>query len=290
MLNIEGFSLHPRTNLVDSPEEADIIVWASTRGLTEREIPPSNYSNVVLLDYADGCSRHSALDKVKHLVGHFKRSFVHRRFGKFSNNCTDGWENRVKKESVLPFAYSGAQTFASAGMFPKRKYAITNMLRDDSAGSNKQRKIILNYTKSFVEKHNLSNHSFIGNTLSGKERGFEKVYFKVLANSKIIVTMNPADWEGDFRLWEALLSGALVFVDKMAILDWIPHPFKHKEHLIFYDPANRTEFENLLEYYVSNEAEAESIGLRGYEHTAHHHMTTDRVSYILDNIEDKLEL
>ena len=60
----------------------------------------------------------------------------------------------------------------------------------------KQCKIILNYTKSFVKKHNLTNHPFIGNTLSGKERGFETVYFEVLANSKIIVTMNPADWEG----------------------------------------------------------------------------------------------
>ena len=98
------------------------------------------------------------------------------------------------------------------------------------------------------------------------------------------------DATDDFRLWEALLSGALVFVDQMAILDWMPHSFKHKEHLIFYNPTNQTEFENLLEYYVRNEAKAELIGLRGYKHTLAHHRTTDRVSYILNNIEDKLEL
>ena len=98
------------------------------------------------------------------------------------------------------------------------------------------------------------------------------------------------DATDDFRLWEALLSGALVFVDQMAILDWMPHSFKHKEYLIFFDPTNQTEFENLLEYYVRNEAKAESIGLRGYKHTLAYHMTTDRVSYILNNIEDKLEL
>jgi len=76
----------------------------------------------------------------------------------------------------------------------------------------------------------------------------------------------------------------------MAILDWMPHSFQHKKHLIMYDPMNQTEFENLLEYYVENEAEAEAIGLRGYDHTLAHHMAEDRVSYILNNIESKLKL
>ena len=52
----EGFATNPLTTLVDSPEDADIIVWVSVRGHMEKEIPPSNYSNVVLLDYAGTCS------------------------------------------------------------------------------------------------------------------------------------------------------------------------------------------------------------------------------------------
>ncbi len=75
----------------------------------------------------------------------------------------------------------------------------------------------------------------------------------------------------------------------MAILDWMPHPYRHGEHLVMYDPTNRTEFERLLEYYVGNEAEALAIGVRGYEHTLAHHMTSDRVSCILSSIESKLE-
>jgi len=169
----------------------------------------------------------------------------------------------------------------------------------------------------------LTKNVYIGTFGSGGPfSGFDDSYLEVLANSKIIVTANPAPWEGefrlsdptvvcefflemywgvesyinvgattgDFRLWEALLSGALVFVDEMAILHWMPHSFKHKKHLIVYDPTNQTEFDNLLEYYVMNEAEAEAIGRSGYEHTLAHHMTTDRVSYILDNIESKLKL
>ena len=56
LYSVEGFSTHPRTTLVDSAEDADLIAWVSVRGNTEKEIPPTNYSNVVLLDYAGMCS------------------------------------------------------------------------------------------------------------------------------------------------------------------------------------------------------------------------------------------
>lgn len=52
LYSVAGFSTNHRTTLVDSPEDADIIVWVSVRGNTEKEVPPSNYNNVVILDYA----------------------------------------------------------------------------------------------------------------------------------------------------------------------------------------------------------------------------------------------
>ena len=52
LYSVEGFATHPRTTLVDSPEDAYLIVWVSVRGVLEKEIPPANYKNVVLLDYA----------------------------------------------------------------------------------------------------------------------------------------------------------------------------------------------------------------------------------------------
>ena len=178
---------------MDSPEEADIVIWVSTRGYTEAENPPSNYSNVVLLDYADGCSLHQSADKVKHLVGHFKRSFVQRDFGVFERNCTE--------DDVLPFAYSGAQMFVKKGISSERKYKITNMLREDSGFTNTRRKIIVNYTRSFAQKHSLTKDVYIGTFGSGgSSSGFDESYLEVLANSKIIVTANPAPWEGEFRL------------------------------------------------------------------------------------------
>ena len=110
----------------------------------------------------------------------------------------------------------------------------------------------------------------------------------IILHPSLRLQANPSSWEGDFRLWESLLSGALVFVDKMKILDMMPYPFEHKKHLIFYDSTNQTEFNELLSYYVEHEDEARDIAMAGYQHTLNHHMPKDRVSYILSKIEGKL--
>lgn len=40
-------------------------------------------------------------------------------------------------------------------------------------------------------------------------------YLEVMKRARIVVTANPGHWEGDFRLWEAVASKALIFVDYM---------------------------------------------------------------------------
>ena len=59
-------------------------------------------------------------------------------------------------------------------------------------------------------------------------------YYKVLKHSKIIVTANPAKWEGDFRLWEALLTGNLVLCDVMYMNEMMKYPLVDKKHIVFY--------------------------------------------------------
>ena len=43
-------------------------------------------------------------------------------------------------------------------------------------------------------------------------------------------------------------SGALVFVDRM--YSPMPHPPRHKRHVVVYDPHDREGFEALLRYYL----------------------------------------
>ena len=42
-------------------------------------------------------------------------------------------------------------------------------------------------------------------------------YFQKMTHAQIVVTVNPGMWEGDFRLWESMCTGALVFVDAIMV-------------------------------------------------------------------------
>eukprot|EP00985_Skeletonema_marinoi_P006850 scaffold2996_cov122-Skeletonema_marinoi.AAC.1 len=244
LYSVEGFSTHPRTTLVDSAEDADLIAWVSVRGNTEKEIPPTNHSNVVLLDYADGCNVHQKRGELKHMIGYFKRSFVLRdKDSVYVRNCT----LEEVTGGIFPFSYSGLEALVNKDIHKERNTLITSVLRTEGT-HNKVRSRVVDWTKSFIEQHGLKNKSSLGDVGSGYSASdFDHTYLSHLADSKIIVTCNPWNWEGDFRLWEALLSGALVMVDKMAIPHWMPHPFVHKKHLIFYDTTNQSEFNSLLE-------------------------------------------
>ena len=53
--NPEGFSTHSETTLVDSPDDADLVVWVTVRGNMQQKVPPRHEPNVILLDYAGRC-------------------------------------------------------------------------------------------------------------------------------------------------------------------------------------------------------------------------------------------
>ena len=104
-------------------------------------------------------------------------------------------------------------------------------------------------------------------------------YFESMYHSQIIVTVNPTNWEGDFRLWEALSSGALVFVDPV----FVPHPFPliSGEHVIYFSNTNKTELFSKLDYYRRNKEEARRIAINGYLHAMKYHRTVNLIDYVL---------
>jgi hypothetical protein len=282
LYNQEGWSTHPNTTLVVSPKDADITVWITTMATVEKEVPPIDQPNVIVLDYADGCTIHPERHNLKHEIGYFKRSFVLRENGIFVRNCTDD-------ASVLPLAYSGADALIHRPSSCERTVGITNVLRKEGF-HNINRKKIVEWTEEFVKTRSIENTSFVGEVSTGHSGSkWDKKFLNHLGNSRIVVTCNPNDWEGDFRLWEAMLSGALVFVDCMVIPDLMPYPFQDKMHWIVYDPDNKIEFDALLEHYWSHPDEAELIAEAGYKYTLAHHMPKDRVSYILQSVGARLK-
>ena len=98
-------------------------------------------------------------------------------------------------------------------------------------------------------------------------------------NALIIITVNPSDWEGDFRLWESMATGALVFVDPI----FAPHPFPliHGEHVILFSNNNKTDLWTKLDYYRSHPEEARKIAINGYLHAMKYHRTVNMIDYVL---------
>ena len=70
-------------------------------------------------------------------------------------------------------------------------------------------------------------------------------------------------------MFEAMVSGALVFVDEM----WGPQPFplKHKEHVIVYNTKDQNTFTEQLKYYLDHPDEARRIAHQGYLHVLKYH-------------------
>ena len=103
-------------------------------------------------------------------------------------------------------------------------------------------------------------------------------YKECLFASKIVLHANPDWWEGDSRLWEAIASGALVFVDRMC--QPIPHPFVDGVHVIFYDLTDdgMKELERRVLYYLSHDEERERIGKQGREFALAQHRPINRIS------------
>jgi hypothetical protein len=92
---------------------------------------------------------------------------------------------------------------------------------------------------------------------------------------KIVVTANPAGWEGDFRLCESLAGGGLVFTDEMVFYNpW----FLPQTHFVEY---NTKTLVPQLGYYLANLEEAERIARMGREEVLARHKDTDFLSYLL---------
>lgn len=98
-------------------------------------------------------------------------------------------------------------------------------------------------------------------------------------NAQIVVTVNPANWEGDFRLWEAMGTGALIFVDPL----FVPHQFPLVDgvHVVYYSNSNKTELFEKLDYYLANPKKAREIAINGYLHALKYHRTVSLMDYVL---------
>lgn len=282
----EGLLLHPNVDLVteEAIDTADYIVYlpgSAPWHLTECA-KPSYASKLIVLDEFDGHSLFSpSVTREQYIEQYggaakpwyniyFKRSFVRRRDGVFQ-----GYPHLVQR-SVYPMTYAVAEAYIPHVFNHQREIDILCTLRGSKHMSTRLRaqEWVAEYGKARGVKNYVS-----GQVNTASRTTVSVQYFQQMFNSQIIVTVNPANWEGDFRLWEAMCTGALIFVDPV----FVPHPYPILDgvHVVYFSNTNKTDLFMKLDYYRSHPIEARKIAIQGYLHAMKYHRTVNLIDYVL---------
>jgi Glycosyl transferases group 1 len=97
-----------------------------------------------------------------------------------------------------------------------------------------------------------------GQTAIAGRRKVSNVYVDTLLQSKIVVVTQRDHWEDQYRLFEAIVSGALVMTDRMLSL---PRGLKDGESVVEYTSID--DLQSKLNYYLTHRDERLAIAKRG---------------------------
>jgi hypothetical protein len=290
----EGLAMHPNVEIVDQKDinNADFILYLpGSAPWHKTECTDKAYINrLIVMDEFDGhplyhpYPTNTEMTKeygpdMKWYYMFFKRSFTAHRNGKFLDYP------HLNKLDVYPISYAISETYTQDIFSFDRDIEIVSTLRGHKAESSRLR--VQNWVTEYTQDRQVKNS--ITSAINKGSRGVvSQLYFEHMQNAKIVVTVNPANWEGDFRLWEALATGALVFVDPLYVP--LQFPLLDKKHLIYYDNNNKTELWEKLDYYRKNKEIAKEIAIEGYLHAMKYHRTVNMIDYVLKSAHYKRDL
>ena len=111
-----------------------------------------------------------------------------------------------------------------------------------------------------------------GNASESGRTSVARGYIEGLLNTKIITIVQRDGWEDHYRLFEGLLSGAMVMCDRML---GMPSGLVNGTHLIEF--TGEHDFIEKALYYLEHDDERQAIAYRGRElamtrHRSWHHM------------------
>ena len=299
--NIEGESLEfynaikqkNNIELVESFDEADYIFYMMDirncinmphynkndmkKYILDQIYNNKDYHKEIIIDYNDWLDTRNVPDEAFPFVKkYFKRSVVDK--------------NRMSLVSysreVIPISYAVRSDYIE---YDKEKYLNNNDYLYDVCCLFDKGGFPLNSNRGIIPQivDNYNGPKFVGIAVGSTDYNaryhtINNKYYDTLKKSKIIVTANPPNWEGDFRLWEALLTGNLVLCDRMVLPHILKYPLINKKHIVFYDNPN--EIIPLINYYVINEDERKQIATEGREYVLKYHTFSNRLDEILEKL------
>jgi len=275
----QGFNKHPAIEAVSTMDEAEFILYLPV----STAIPPKQQNltkKINCFDESDGSGANRNIAESTYLI-YLKRSFVTKKDGLYTG------QGRGYERNYFPMAYSVSDEYFDPQNFlsgSQRKLDIVCSNRPFDKQPTRSR--IVYWVADFLDKYP-QYHGIAGEVNAAGRREINQKYFDAMRSTKILVTANPSFWEGDFRFFEAVASGALVFVDEMYIPH--PHPFIHGKHLIVYDNSDQQTFQNSLKYYLEHPQEARAIARAGLRHALRYHRALSRMDWILRSASDILQ-
>ena len=265
---LAGVEGHPALRLCDHESAADFVLLDS-RHLIHGAYEIVSPAKTIIIDYRD---QPVALFPHDVLL-YFKRSIVDRSAGQVFRY----------DRPVRPISYCVRNEYVNmSSLFPAQRDFDVAVFFDPAehpdTARNRYRALV---TQTVLETFG---HLKLFAGIAGQRgvqgrNSFQPEYFTTMARSKIIVTCNPDRWEGDYRLFEALSSGALVLSDTMSIP--MPHPLEHRLHLIYYDRDEPRSLVREIERHLADARAREAIAQAGYTHAMRYHKAADRIGEVV---------
>ena len=259
----QGLEAHPRVEIVGREADADVVLWLPqwTNRIPMIKEPRRR---LIILDEHDDRARRDGGYKTEEYLAYYKRSFVRKTDGAF-----EGLFEAPLGARTYALPYSISDAYLSSDASGGRPLDIVCTLRVGQ-GVYPARARVLAWARAYAAARNLS--GYFGEVTTSTRTALSPHYLRLMRAARIVVTCNPGDWEGDFRTWEALASGAAVVRDRL----FAPTP--HGDFGLVYDARSRSSFDAAMDRAHAN---AGALGRRALADALAHHRAVSRVDWLL---------
>jgi hypothetical protein len=296
----EGISMHPFIEMVgegpgdtleskQAAEQADFILylmWGDgdrekcggtpyCPDLMREKLMPKE--KLAVLDFSDGPMR-LPFTPPCHVV--FKRSLVRKVDGSFAN--VSGSCGYNSKQPCFPFDYAirpdNYQELTSKSLSQDRNISVAYLIQDYG---NLNETLIAKVSaarvrvKQWLREMDLPSTAVVGYARKSNEK---------FRNADLVVVADPAGYEGQHAIYEALGNGAVV----MANQRWVPmeFPLEEGKHVHYFDICNTEDAKQafqhkLRELLAQSTEERNAFRLRAWQHSLRYHQAANRVDYVV---------
>lgn len=109
-------------------------------------------------------------------------------------------------------------------------------------------------------------------------------YLEELQACKVVLNFRGGGWD-TLRYWEVPALGTFMISQKPQIV--IPNEFEHKQNIV-YCKDDLSDLTELIDYYLANEKERETLAKASFEHLKKYHSDVARANYVLQMIKEKV--